>query len=51
MAAISLVPPQVPAPLMPPPRLTSYRYWEHYQADALHAIHDALGRVLSDKER
>ena len=43
-----------PRPLampMPPPRLTSYRYWEDWQPEYLHAIHATLTRVIDEKER
>lgn len=43
--------PQAAAMPMPPPRLTSYRYWEDYAPHFLHAIHDTVRRVLDDKER
>jgi len=36
---------------MPPPRLTSYRYWEDWQPEYLHAIHATLTRVIDEKER
>ena len=44
------VPP--PAPVaMPPARLTSYRYWEGYRTEELHAVLDKIALVLDDKER
>jgi RecB family exonuclease len=36
---------------MPPPRLSSYRFWEDYQPDALEAIRATLARVIDDKTR
>lgn len=50
MGLILQEPRMIPVP-MPPARLTSYRYWEDYKAEMLHAVRDALDRVLFDKER
>ena len=35
---------------MPPPRLTSYRYWEDFQAEALHARAGAPRQLLIHPE-
>ncbi len=43
--------PTLPAAPLPPPRLTSYRYWEDFQKEILHAIQSTVTRVLDDKER
>lgn len=50
MSVLTLVEPRLAA-AAPPPRLTSYRYWQDYQQDFLQAIRDAVSRVIVDKER
>ena len=46
-----LTEPRPAAKPLPPPRLTSYRYWEDWQPEYLHAIHATLTRVIDEKER
>jgi RecB family exonuclease len=48
---LTLTEPRPLAMPMPPPRLTSYRYWEDWQPEYLHAIHATLTRVIDEKER
>ena len=48
---LNLNAPQVSAVPIPAPRLTSYRYWQHYARKYWRAIRDTVARVIDGQER